>query len=358
MTTVQLPKQALPTGIRKRGNSYQYIVTHEGKQYSGTADTLEGAIAERKNMAYLLTKNNPPTIPKAESIAVPSSSKLRIPRNMSMQEAVNKAYGLRWEDTKAERTSMLNANSLIKYFGKTTPVSNITTEAVHDLVISLKQQGLSNATINRKLSCLSVILKIAEDCGATTASPNLSRRKEYKGRERFLTEKEEQDAIALLSSWGKDDHRDAFIVLLDTGMRTGELFKLQAKDADFKQGKYGILTLWRTKNDLPRSVPMTYRVSSIVEERVNACKNSNEPIFNFNQWWLRSTWDRLKSNLGLTNDSQFVPHILRHTCASRLVQRGVPLLMVQKWLGHESLQSTMRYSHLSPEALFNVVEDA
>ena len=32
--------------------------------------------------------------------------------------------------------------------------------------------------------------------------------------------------------------------------------------------------------------------------------------------------------------------------------------MVQKWLGHESLQSTMRYSHLSPEALFNVVEDA
>lgn len=358
MTTVQLPKQALPTGIRKRGNSYQYIVTHEGKQYSGTADTLEGAIAERKNMAYLLTKNNPPTIPKAESIAVPSSSKLRIPRNMSMQEAVNKACGLRWEDTKAERTSMLNANSLIKYFGKTTPVSNITTEAVHDLIISLKQQGLSNATINRKLSCLSVILKIAEDCGATTASPNLSRRKEYKGRERFLTEKEEQDAIALLSSWGKDDHRDAFIVLLDTGMRTGELFKLQAKDADFKQGKYGILTLWRTKNDLPRSVPMTYRVSSIVKERVNACKNSNEPIFNFNQWWLRSTWDRLKSNLGLTNDSQFVPHILRHTCASRLVQRGVPLLMVQKWLGHESLQSTMRYSHLSPEALFNVVEDA
>ena len=358
MTTVQLPKQALPTGIRKRGNSYQYIVTHEGKQYSGTADTLEGAIAERKNMAYLLTKNNPPTIPKAESIATPSSSKLRIPRNMSMQEAVDKAYGLRWEDTKAERTSMLNANSLIKYFGKTTPVSNITTEAVHDLIISLKQQGLSNATINRKLSCLSVILKIAEDCGATTASPNLSRRKEYKGRERFLTEKEEQDAIALLSSWGKDDHRDAFIVLLDTGLRTGELFKLQAKDADFKQGKYGILTLWRTKNDLPRSVPMTYRVSSIVKKRVNACKNSNEPIFNFNQWWLRSTWDRLKSNLGLTNDSQFVPHILRHTCASRLVQRGVPLLMVQKWLGHESLQSTMRYSHLSPEALFNVVEDA
>ena len=50
MTTTQLPKQALPTGIRKRGNSYQYIVTHEGKQYSGTADTLEGAIAERNHI--------------------------------------------------------------------------------------------------------------------------------------------------------------------------------------------------------------------------------------------------------------------------------------------------------------------
>ena len=42
-------------------------------------------------------------------------------------------------------------------------------------------------------------------------------------------------------------------------------------------------------------------------------------------------------------------HILRHTFASHLVMRGVPLKAVQELLGHTTIQMTMRYSHLAPE---------
>jgi hypothetical protein len=41
-------------------------------------------------------------------------------------------------------------------------------------------------------------------------------------------------------------------------------------------------------------------------------------------------------------------HILRHTCASRLVQRGVPIYTVTKWLGHSSVKVTERYAKLAP----------
>ena len=48
-------------------------------------------------------------------------------------------------------------------------------------------------------------------------------------------------------------------------------------------------------------------------------------------------------------------HDLRHTYASRLVQRGVPLLTLSQLLGHSTIKMTMRYSHLASEDLRSAV---
>lgn len=42
-----------------------------------------------------------------------------------------------------------------------------------------------------------------------------------------------------------------------------------------------------------------------------------------------------------------MPHILRHTCAARLVRGGIDIRRVQMWLGHQTLSMTMRYAHLA-----------
>ena len=42
-------------------------------------------------------------------------------------------------------------------------------------------------------------------------------------------------------------------------------------------------------------------------------------------------------------------HDLRHTFASNLIAAGVPILQVQQWLGHSTIQMTMRYAHLAPD---------
>lgn len=62
-------------------------------------------------------------------------------------------------------------------------------------------------------------------------------------------------------------------------------------------------------------------------------------------------WNRLRSQMKLNTDKQFVVYALRHTCASRLIQKGVSLRVVGDWLGHKSLTVTMRYAHLSPTNL-------
>ena len=55
--------------------------------------------------------------------------------------------------------------------------------------------------------------------------------------------------------------------------------------------------------------------------------------------------------VGLGDDKDVVPHILRHTCASRLVQGGIDIRRVQMWLGHQTLSMTMRYAHLASHDL-------
>ena len=54
-------------------------------------------------------------------------------------------------------------------------------------------------------------------------------------------------------------------------------------------------------------------------------------------------------------------HDLRHTFASNLIAAGVPILQVQQWLGHSTIQMTMRYAHLAPDTnnhMISVLDEA
>ena len=92
---------------------------------------------------------------------------------------------------------------------------------------------------------------------------------------------------------------------------------------------------------------MTNKVREILQRR---CKSSNKP-FNINIFKVERLWDRMRKTLGYENEKGFVLHAFRHTCATTLIQKDVPITTVQAYLGHANISTTQIYAHLNPKKL-------
>jgi hypothetical protein len=96
---------------------------------------------------------------------------------------------------------------------------------------------------------------------------------------------------------------------------------------------------------------MTERVKDVIKLPPAEGRRPKGPFTRLSQAQFRAIWNEAKGEVGLAADEQVVPHILRHTCASRLVQGGIDIRRVQMWLGHQTLSMTMRYAHLATNDL-------
>ena len=210
------------------------------------------------------------------------------------------------------------------------------------LIGKLRNRGNSNATINRKMAALRKLLRKAHKMGDIHSLPEFRREKEKAGRIRFLDHEEER---RLFEAIGKesDVYQRLCIFLVDTGARLGEGLGLQWGDIVERRA-----TFWVTKSGRSRSVPLTARAYDAV---FASEKRGKGPFAGIDQQRFRTSWHAARHTVGLGSDDDVVPHILRHTCASRLVQGGIDIRRVQMWLGHQTLQMTMRYAHLASHDL-------
>jgi integrase len=132
------------------------------------------------------------------------------------------------------------------------------------------------------------------------------------------------------------------LLSMNTGMRRGELRKIQWTDVDFDKA---ILTIrgGYAKSGQTRYVPLNVQALDVLR-RWKAQSEETGAVF----WVLRvdKSW---KAILKRAKIEEFRWHDLRHHFASRLVQRGVDLNTVRELLGHADISMTLRYSHLAPE---------
>ena len=179
-----------------------------------------------------------------------------------------------------------------------------------------------------------------------TRVPHIVWQEESKARLRFMTPEEEQTMIRLL---GKSPYLSLFLFLLDTGVRLGEALSFKKDAVQKLDGKHFIILYAdETKNGTTRSVPLTKRCVAIV--------NKIGDFSHLDYSMTERVWQKLRKQMSLANDKQFVIHCLRHTCASRLAQSGkVELHFIKEWLGHKSYNMTLRYAHLMPKNLLKAV---
>ena len=223
-------------------------------------------------------------------------------------------------------------------------ICDIHTEMIDEWIMSMRREGNSNRTINCKMSGLRKVLRFAHQRGKMTVLPHFTEQDESRSKRiRWLTQEEEDKISGFI--FQDEDMFDMFVVLIDTGMRLGEFERIQNRDIN-----NGMINIWETKADLPRSIPMTPRVASIIEKRQF---RSSEYLFPKKRHYYRHRWELMRKELDLPD---VVIHVLRHTFASKLVQRGANILSVQKLLGHRDIQNTMIYAHLAPHNLSECID--
>jgi integrase len=256
-----------------------------------------------------------------------------------------------WQGTKGENTARINSNSVVTFFGSEAEYALIEESDVDAFVEHLRSSGKTPATTNRHLSALSKMLSYAKQRGWLDKSLVISREEEKNNRLRWLTDNEEEILLLETNAMpNKKIYADLWAFLIDTGARVGEALKLSWKDVDFGNRK---VTFRDTKNGDDRTLPMTKRVFEILDYNK---RTRLGPPFRVSQPSVNYVWQLVKARMGLLSDPEFVPHALRHTCASRLVQRNIPLFTVMKFLGHKSFQITQRYAHLAASNLSEAVE--
>ena len=141
--------------------------------------------------------------------------------------------------------------------------------------------------------------------------------------------------------------RTLFTLTLDIGLRAGEVTALRVRDLEWSAGAEGVRVLG--KGGRWREVPLLPGMASRpLLRRLVQGKPGEAFVFPGRaggRLTVRAVEKRFAA-LCETAGVAAVPHDLRHTCATRLVNRGVDILAVQRLLGHSSVQTTQRYGRL------------
>jgi integrase len=280
----------------------------------------------------------------------------------TLGEAAERAFDRYYRGTKWEAKTWQSLQRVLDHFGKDHPLNRIDAEALDRFVARLRAERKAPSTINGRLAVLGKVLRFAHERGALARMPKIERERVDNLRLRWLSAEEEAALLRLLRQYGKEDAAETVEALIDTGMRQSELFALTPSDVDLEartiriwKTRHGSEMFKRTKNGDMRTIYMTDRVRDIITRRVQSA-GPQDWLFPGDIFWLRNAWDRARVAMGMAQDEHFVPYICRHTCASRMVQRGVSIPVIQKWMGHKTIQITMRYANVAPENLREAME--
>jgi integrase len=211
-------------------------------------------------------------------------------------------------------------------------------------------QPLKPSAVNRYRDYLSVLFGRAVRWGWLDQNPvSAIQRHREKPRTRFLGMEgyPEDEMQRLLDACAEDRLIYAFVVLsLQTAARASELLGLRWSDVNLKDGR---ALLHDTKNGKPRFLPLNAKARDILQElrgdgRIGMVFEENGRIIRYH--------DRFRKACERAGITDLVPHDLRRTAASLLVQNGVSIAEVAELLGHSNIAITHRaYAHLTTQTI-------
>lgn len=244
----------------------------------------------------------------------------------------------------------------------------ITSHHVRAWIVSLMENDMATVSVHRKISCLRVFFRYLRKEGIVKGDP-LEKVVIPKIKKRlpvFVSE----DAIGRLldeNEFGNDfagiRNRTIIEMLYLTGMRRAELIGLTIRDVDLAEATVKVTG----KRNKQRIIPLTKDFTSRLTEYLKA-RNEN-PDFTGIEWFFitgkgNKLYDKFVYNIVrrylsmVTTIEKKSPHILRHTFATHMLNRGAGLNVIREFLGHANLSATQVYTHNTFEKLRKVYKQA
>jgi integrase len=236
-------------------------------------------------------------------------------------------------------------------------LDQITGETVSNYVAHRQSSGLSTTAINRELQILRRMLHLALEWGRTEKAAKIKMLPGEPRRERVLTAEESVRYLAVAS----EPLASVATVLIDSGLRPEECFRLRWEYIDFVNGRHGSMLIPHGKTPSARRVvPMTPRVRAVLEARwVEAARPEEGWVFpaatksgHIEPSTLRG---QHKNALRLSGVRPFVLYILRHTFLTRLGQSGCDVWTLSRIAGHSTIGISARYVHPGEETVLNAI---
>ena len=234
--------------------------------------------------------------------------------------------------------------------------------------LSCRKTLTKPATVNREFSLLARAFRLAvsqkwqmakvNPCSTAYNGESL-KLIENNMRERYLVNDEEGRLLKALEGYLKGQLWEIAVVALYMGMREGEILKLKGGHVDLQNRKLTIIKE-NSKNKTPRTIPiMSETVLDILSNRltkkvVNITNPRDNLVFTTSsgrQIAARNVQRDFKKACRKAGIEGFVFHDLRHTFGTWLAQNGVDIYTIARYMGHEDLESTKRYTHHDSESL-------
>lgn len=247
-------------------------------------------------------------------------------------------------------------------------VAAVKPKIVRNWIVSLSDSGMSASTIHRKISALRTFYKHLQIEGLVDYNPahavNLPK---IPRRLPVFVQEQAMDMLLDKVEFGTDYEgiRNKLIIELfyGTGMRLSELVGLRSSHIDLKSR----LVKVRGKRDKERLIPLTNEaillLSTYNKVRLQFFENNDSPWLFLTakgeQVYHKLVYRIVNSSLSMVSTmKKKSPHILRHTYATVLLNRGADLSAIKELLGHSNLNATQVYTHTTFEQLNTIYKQA
>ncbi len=234
-------------------------------------------------------------------------------------------------------------------------------------LVSMMENGLENRSINRKITTLRSLFAHSLEIEKVEIDPTIKilRPKTSKKLPQFVDEKSMNSILDIANQEMEfSSMRDftMFEMLYHTGMRVSEITGLQTGDIDWINQRIKVLGKRNKERLIPLNPEMINHLKSYLLKRESYFAESTAALFitdKGNKMYSKFVYSIVVKQLsGFTSLNKKSPHILRHTFATHLLNKGAELNAIKELLGHSSLAATQIYTHNSIEQLKQIYKQA